>query len=65
MQTNIKTKDRKKLQLQILVDSECIHTRIDKQLVKKKKIKTEPMDRLFEFLIQIEPRMEKLHDMHY
>ena len=30
-----------------MVDSECIHTRIDKQLVKEEKIKTEPMDRSF------------------
>jgi len=29
------------------VNSGCIHTGIDKQLVKEKKIKTEPMDRLF------------------
>ena len=44
---NIKTKNRKKLWLQTLVDSECIHTRIDKQLVKEEKIKTEPMNRSF------------------
>ena len=48
MQTSIKTKNGKKLQLQVLVDSRCIHTRINKQLVKKEKIKIEPMDRLFE-----------------
>ena len=29
------------------MNSGCIHTGIDKQLVKEKKIKTEPMDRLF------------------
>ena len=44
---NIKTKNRKELQLQALVDFRYTHTRIDKQLVKKEKIKTEPMDRLF------------------
>ena len=48
MQTNIKTKNRKELRLQTLVDSGCTHTRIDKQLVKKEKIKMEPMDRSFE-----------------
>jgi len=31
-----------------LVDSGCTHTRINKQLIKEKKIKTKPMDRLFE-----------------
>ena len=45
--TNIKTKNRKELQLQALVDSRCIHTGIYKQLVKEEKIKTEPMDRSF------------------
>ena len=48
MQTNIKTKNRKELRLQALVDSGCTHTGIDEQLVKKEKIKTEPMDRSFE-----------------
>jgi len=47
MHTNIKTKNRKKLWLQALVNSEYTHTRIDKQLVKEEKIKTEPMDRSF------------------
>jgi len=45
--TNIKTKNGKELQLQALVDSGYTHTRINKQLVKEKKIKTEPMERLF------------------
>jgi len=48
MQTNIKTKTRKELQLQALVDFGCTHTEIDKQLVKKERIKMEPMDRSFE-----------------
>jgi len=50
MHTNIKTKNRKELQLQALVDSECTHTEINKQLVKEEKIKTEPMNRSFEVL---------------
>ena len=48
MQTNIKTKNRKELQLQALVDSGCTHTEINEQLVKKERIKIEPMDRSFE-----------------
>ena len=47
MQTNIKTKDRKKLWLQALVDSGCIYIEINKKLVKDKKIKTEPINILF------------------
>ncbi len=38
----------KKLQLKALVDLGCTYIRIDKQLIKKKRIKTEPMDKLFE-----------------
>jgi len=48
VQTSIKTKNGKKLQLQVLVDLRCIYTRINKQLVKKEVIKIEPMDKLFE-----------------
>jgi len=47
MQTNIKTKNGKELQLQALVDSRCTHTGINEQLVKEEKIKTEPMNRFF------------------
>ena len=47
MYTNIKMTNRKKLQLKALVDSECTYVRIDKQLVKKERIKTEPMNKLF------------------
>jgi len=47
VQTNIKTKNGKELQLQALVDSGCTYTEIDEQLVKEEKIKTEPMDRSF------------------
>ena len=46
--TNIKTSNRKELWLKILVDSSYIHTGIDKQLIKKENIKTEPIDRSFE-----------------
>jgi len=47
MHTNIKTKNRKELWLQALVDSGCTHTGIDKQLIKKKRIKIEPIKRSF------------------
>jgi len=47
VQTNIKTANRKKLQLQVLVDSGYTYTRIDKQLVKEEKIKTELMEQSF------------------
>ena len=47
MQINIKTKNRKELRLQILVDSGCTHTEIDEQLVKEERIKMELMDRSF------------------
>lgn len=39
MQNNIKTADRKKLWLQVLIDLEYTYTRIKKQLVKKGRIK--------------------------
>ena len=48
MQTNIKTKNGKELQLQVLVDSECTYTGINQQLVKEERIRMEPMDRSFE-----------------
>ena len=48
MYKNIKTKNRKELQLQVLVNSEYIYTGIDKQLVKEEKIRIESIDRLFE-----------------
>ena len=40
MQANIKTKNRKKLEVKALVDSGCTHIGIDEQLVKNKKIPT-------------------------
>ena len=48
MQANIKTENEKKLKVKTLVDSRCIHTGIDEQLVKDKKIKTKPINFLFE-----------------
>ena len=48
MQANLKTKNNKKLKVKALVDSRCIHTRIDEQLVKDKKIPTKPINFLFE-----------------
>jgi len=46
--TNVKISNRKELWLKALVDSICTHTGINKQLVKKERIKTELMDRSFE-----------------
>ena len=48
MHNNIKTKNRKELKLQALVDSGYTHTRINKQPIKEKRIRTEPMNRSFE-----------------
>jgi len=48
VQTKIKTKNGKKLWLQALVDSRCIHTGINKQLVKDESIKIKPIDIAFE-----------------
>jgi len=48
VQANIKTKNDKKLKVKALVDSRCIHTGIDKQLVKDKRIQTKPINFLFE-----------------
>jgi len=48
VQTNIKTKNGKELQLQVLVDSGCTYTGINEQLVKEERIRMEPMDRSFE-----------------
>ena len=48
MQANVKTKNGKKLEVKALVDSGCIHTGIDKQLVKDKRIQTKSIDFSFE-----------------
>jgi len=42
-----KISNRKKLWLKILVDLKYIHTEINKQLVKKEQIKTEPINKSF------------------
>ena len=47
MYTNVKTPNRKKLWLKILVDLEYTYIGIDKQLVKKEKIKMKPINKLF------------------
>ena len=48
MQANIKTNNGKKLKVKALVDSGFIHTRINKQLVKDKRIQTKPINFSFE-----------------
>ena len=48
MQANIKTKNGKKLKVKVLVDSSYMHTMIDEQLVKQKRILTKLIDFSFE-----------------
>ena len=48
MQADVKTKNRKKLNVKALVDSGYTHTRIDKQLVKDKRIQTKLINFSFE-----------------
>ena len=48
VQADVKTKNGKKLKVKALVDSRCIHTGIDEQLVKDKRIQTKPINFLFE-----------------
>jgi len=48
VQANVKTKNRKKSKVKTLVDSECTHTGINKQLVKDKRIQMKPMNFSFE-----------------
>jgi len=48
MQANIKMKNSKKLKVKALVDSGCMHTEIDEQLVKDKRIQTKPINFSFE-----------------
>jgi len=45
---DVKTKNGKKLKIKVLVDSGCIYTGIDEQLVKDKKIQTKPINFSFE-----------------
>jgi len=44
MQANVKIKNGKKLKVKALVDSGCMHTEIDEQLVKDKRIQTKPIN---------------------
>jgi len=44
IQTNIKIKNNKKLQIKALVDFRCTHMEINKQLVKDKRIQTRPIN---------------------
>ena len=44
MQAEVKMKNGKNLKVKALVDSRCTHMRIDKQLVKDKRIQTKPID---------------------
>ena len=44
MQAKVKTNNGKNLKVKALVDSGCIHTGIDKQLVKDKRIQTKPLN---------------------
>ena len=48
MQANVKMKNSKKLKVKTLVDSGCMHTGIDEQLVKDKRIQTKPINFSFE-----------------
>ena len=48
VQANVKTKNGKKLKVKVLVDSGCTHIGINKQLVKKKRIQTKPINFSFE-----------------
>jgi len=48
MQAKVKTKNGKNLKVKALVDSRCTHIRIDKQLVKDKRIQTKPLNFSFE-----------------
>jgi len=48
VQAEVKTKNRKKLKVKVLVNSGCTHTGIDEQLVKDKRIQTKLIDFSFE-----------------
>ena len=48
IQANVKTKNSKKLKVKALVNSRYTHTRINKQLVKNKRIQTKPINFSFE-----------------
>ena len=48
MQAQVKTKNGKNLKVKALVDSRCIHTGINEQLVKNRRIQTKKIDFSFE-----------------
>jgi len=48
MQADVKTKNRKKLKVKVLVDSGCTHTGINEQLVKDKRIQMKSINFSFE-----------------
>ena len=48
VQADVKTNNRKKLKIKALVNSECTHIRIDKQLVKDRRIQMKLIDFSFE-----------------
>ena len=48
VQAEVKTKNGKNLKVKALMNSRCIHTGIDKQLVKDKRIQTKAIDFSFE-----------------
>jgi len=48
VQADVKTKNGKKLKVKALVDSGCMHTGINEQLVKYKRIQTKPINFSFE-----------------
>ena len=48
VQAQVKTRNGKSLKVKALVDSGCTHMRIDKQLVKDKRIQTKKIDFFFE-----------------
>jgi len=48
MQADVKTKNSKKIKMKALMNSECIHTGIDKQLVKDKRTQTRLINFSFE-----------------
>ena len=48
VQVSVKTQNSKKLKVKALVDSGCMYTGIDEQLVKDKRIQTKPINFSFE-----------------
>jgi len=48
VQANMKTKNNKNLKIKVLVDSGCMHTGINKRLVKEKQIQIKSINFSFE-----------------